>query len=411
MFFNIERGDIISITGGGGKTSLMFFLANLLKNRGKVLIGTTTKIYKPNEENLIFIYPEEIESLSPQDSFIHIYCPQVHDNKIGSASLEEIKKLKEKFDYIILEADGSQGKFLKGWKENEPCIPLIATKNIVVVDITIIGKEKSRENIHRLEKYLEQFPSDSKIINENIILEYLKKAPLERNALQEKFIFFNKIENLENFKKFYEIANRLERENIFFGSIKNKEINKFQVLSAIILGAGFSKRFGENKLEYKMKNGISILENTILSIKNIKFKEKILTGRGKFAKLIAIKNKLYYIENQNAHQGQSQSVILGAKISSGEGLIYFLGDMPFLKENTIYKLIWNYYKKDKISILTDGVKNSPPTIFPSRYKKDILELQGDSGGREIIKKYGCCKVIVDEKEIFDIDTKEDIKKL
>ena len=32
--FNIEKGDIITITGAGGKTSLMFSLAKKLSNLG-----------------------------------------------------------------------------------------------------------------------------------------------------------------------------------------------------------------------------------------------------------------------------------------------------------------------------------------------------------------------------------------
>ena len=45
--FNIKKGDIITVTGGGGKTTLIFKLAEELKNSGKVLITTTTKMFAP----------------------------------------------------------------------------------------------------------------------------------------------------------------------------------------------------------------------------------------------------------------------------------------------------------------------------------------------------------------------------
>lgn len=49
-YFNIIKNDVITITGAGGKTSLLFFLAEKLSEYGKVLVTTTTKIYCPSEE-------------------------------------------------------------------------------------------------------------------------------------------------------------------------------------------------------------------------------------------------------------------------------------------------------------------------------------------------------------------------
>ena len=54
--FNIIKGDIISITGAGGKTSLMFYLANQLKKRGTVLIATTTKILNQRAQKIIVLF-------------------------------------------------------------------------------------------------------------------------------------------------------------------------------------------------------------------------------------------------------------------------------------------------------------------------------------------------------------------
>ena len=43
--FNIEKKNIITITGAGGKTTLMFLLSGELSKFGKVMVTTTTKIY------------------------------------------------------------------------------------------------------------------------------------------------------------------------------------------------------------------------------------------------------------------------------------------------------------------------------------------------------------------------------
>ena len=157
--FNIKKGDILSITGAGGNTSLMFYLANKLKKTGTVLIATTTKIFKPEiKENnsFIFIYPEEIGSLSPQDNFIHIFCSKVENDKICDTSFYDLNRLRDYFDYILIEADGSSNKSLKGWRENEPRIYTLTTKTIAIVDITALNKEKNEHNIHRFELFQNQ---------------------------------------------------------------------------------------------------------------------------------------------------------------------------------------------------------------------------------------------------------------
>lgn len=48
-----ERGEMISLIGAGGKTTTMFRLAQELRDEGrKVLVTTTTKIFKPNKPHV-----------------------------------------------------------------------------------------------------------------------------------------------------------------------------------------------------------------------------------------------------------------------------------------------------------------------------------------------------------------------
>lgn len=48
--FEIKKDSVTAVTGSGGKTSLMLALARELAEEGKVLVTTTTKIYKPLSE-------------------------------------------------------------------------------------------------------------------------------------------------------------------------------------------------------------------------------------------------------------------------------------------------------------------------------------------------------------------------
>lgn len=414
--FNLIKGDIISITGAGGKTSLMFYLANKLKKRGTVLIVTTTKIFKPeNTENnsFIFIYPEEIDSISPQDNFIHIFCSKIQNNKIGSISFEDLDKLKKYFDFILIEADGSANKALKGWKNNEPVIYPNSSKTIAIVDITSLGKEKNEDTIHRFDLFQRQYFNSNKIIEKNDYIDYISSNHLFKGFSNEKILFFNKIESITLFEEFFNIVNSINiTSKIYFGSIFKNEFFIFKNITPIILAAGFSKRFLGDKLTFKLSNGKTILEQTLLNISQIKFKEKIVIGKNSFHDELSYKYGYSYINNPKPEFGQSYSVVLGTLNASLSGYLFIPGDMPFLTKNTLLRLIYEFQKYNQIIVPFINGSKKAPVLFPKRYRNELINLKGDSGGREILKKENFIRYdFRNSKEFFDIDTQNDLKKL
>ena len=54
-----------------------------------------------------------------------------------------------------------------------------------------------------------------------------------------------------------------------------------------------------------------------------------------------------------------------------------------------------------------------PNIFSDRYRIDLLALEGDTGGKRIIRKHAEDTVYVDvpAEELFDIDTMDDLVRL
>ncbi|MGL5349478.1 MAG: selenium cofactor biosynthesis protein YqeC [Cetobacterium sp.] len=412
--FNIKKGDIISITGAGGKTSLMFHLANTLKKNGTVLIATTTKIFKPEiteNNSFIFIYPEEISTLSPQDNFIHIFCPEVVNNKIMSADFEDLNVLRKYFDYILIEADGSANKPLKGWRDNEPNIFPNTTKTIAVVDITALQKEKNETNIHRFELFQKQYFNFNKTIEKNDYIGYINSNIFFNKFSGEQIFFFNKIESLEIFEDFFNIANKISHsQNIYFGSIFKNNFYRFKNITPIVLASGFSKRFSEDKLSYKLKNNKTILEITLENISKIDFKEKLLVGKNNFHLKLSEKFGFKFIENKNPELGQSNSVVLGTLKATLAGYLFIPGDMPFLTKESILKIILEFQKSNQIIVPFINGEKSAPILFPKVYFKDLIALKGDTGGREILKRENFIKCnFKNSTEFFDIDTQNDLK--
>jgi len=95
--FGIKKGDVICIAGAGGKTSLMMHLATELKSAGlNVLITTTTRL-ATNE-------------LADQFYFL----VNINGEKAEAPDISEIEAEIDNYDVILIEADGSAGKPLKG---------------------------------------------------------------------------------------------------------------------------------------------------------------------------------------------------------------------------------------------------------------------------------------------------------
>lgn len=403
--FNIKKGDIVTVVGGGGKTSLIYYLSDILKERYSVGITTTTKIYfeKGKRDLNIDNLPEKIEVGS------YLLYSKIVDGKIVGISDRDIERLKNKFDILLIEGDGSRGKGIKGWKEGEPVISKYTTKVIVVLDIGLIGKS-ILGNIHRESIYRDEYKDKGKRIVYSNFKRYIEKERFFKGYDGEKFLFFNKVENLKRFNYCWNIINELNY-NSYMGSVQNREIYSFKKVVPIFLGAGFSKRFGEDKLRYRYREK-NIMEYTLTSIKGLSFRKSYIIGRENNFKYLEDKGTIIYIENNLAHTGQSSSIVSALKNIESEGYLFILGDMPLLRKEIILKIIWEFQKYgENIISNIKGEKLSPPTIISSKYRDKFLELKGDTGGKTLLRLFPLREVFFKKREYFyDIDNKDDLKK-
>lgn len=415
--FNINKKDIIAITGAGGKTSLIFFLAKKLAQFGKVLITTTTKMYKPSSENYETLKIGDKTYLGKEKNISIIAKSEINE-KITSLTYEEIEKLKDNFDYILIEADGAKEKLLKFWNDTEPCIPNFVTKVIGVINCEIFNQDFNENNIHRFNLVPENLLDFiNKKIDADFLSRYILSADYFKNtpSCAKKFIFFNGIDGenqLDKLDNSLKTINKILKEkdfpNIILGSIKNSEFYPYQKVDAVVMASGFSKRMGFNKLKLEYNN-LSLLENCLKKLSSIPFNEVLVCGREEWIDVLTKKYSFKYLNNLNAHLGQSESIKLGVKNSSGKGITFFTADQPLLSEKTILTLYYNFLKTNLITIPIVNNNRFSPVFFPENKKSELLELEGDTGGKIVIKNTPFINLISfsSEKEFFDIDTEED----
>lgn len=225
--FNIEKKSIITITGAGGKTTLMFLLSFELSKVGKVMVTTTTKIYTPKKSQFEKMYIGSKEIIG-ENKNIFVAGKEKKDKKLIGLDYDEIESLKKDFDYILVEGDGSKEKFLKEWNDTEPCIPNFSTIIIGVVNLDVIELDLIEKNIHRFELFKKRYP---KFINKkadiNFLKEYIKNGKFfGENKIAKKYIFLNSVDGekkAEKEKITKELQEIFKNEDfkIIYGSLKN----------------------------------------------------------------------------------------------------------------------------------------------------------------------------------------------
>ena len=190
-------------------------------------------------------------------------------------------------------------------------------------------------------------------------------------------------------------------------------------VTAIILAAGLGRRMNGDKLHLKL-NKKEIIDTVLSTVASVDFKEKIVVTNDPV--IIAKAKLLNFIPvlNIDAPAGQGTSIIKGVLASdqTASGYLFIMGDQPLLSKDTI-EIILKAFKESPTSIILPmyGEKPGSPALFPSTLKQELLSLDGDFGGKVVMKNHPelVKKVSISSpQELFDVDTKEDyeaIKKI
>ncbi len=400
---------VIAICGAGGKTTLCKKLAEDYRQKGKrVAILTTTHMWHENEIN-------SINSLSEIDHSKIYYFGEVVGDKIASVSDADYKLICDKFDYVVVEADGSKMMPLKIPRIGEPVIPDNVDEIIITMGLSSVGREIGAV-CHRYAEGVVSHVSPNKqydpstIVSEDIIdsiidTYYVKplSAKFKNAKIVIKKIDFAKSDNYSRIKK----------------------------LALVLCASGFSKRFGdENKLFalISTKPLYKVMINKLLSTKDLlidKFSKElsyddvtidigVVTQFDEIIKDFEYVDRIIMIKNHEAEKGLSSSIKVGInRFKDHDAIMFINSDIPKLpvRELTLYLYNSILSNNDISCMYTDGPKN--PAYFEKKYFDEILKIEGDKGPRELLVKYKkiTYKYHIDEKYLYDIDSKGDLENL
>jgi probable selenium-dependent hydroxylase accessory protein YqeC len=156
----MESRELVALVGGGGKTSLLFALAEEL-HRGKkrVVTSTTTKVrHGEAHRSPCIVFTGSVPSWKDKlseglQNHGHVFLARgpVDSGKVDGISPSLVNEMYQDggIDYIIIEADGSSGRPVKVPADHEPVIPSSATKVVAMLGLEALGKKMGPEVVFR----------------------------------------------------------------------------------------------------------------------------------------------------------------------------------------------------------------------------------------------------------------------
>ncbi len=213
-FLAVKDNDVISFSGAGGKTTTIMALAEELKckNKSKILITTTTKMYLTKNT----ITDESIDSINKaweKDSIV--IAGKNLGEKMGSFAddfLEEIVKIS---NVALIEADGAKRKPFKMPKRNEPVYISQSNKIVYVVGLDAVNmclKDLCRSEL--LQGILNKGENDKLSIDDVIKVILSSKGALKDVEGRDFYLILNKADDENRKAVALEIIRKLFDKNM-----------------------------------------------------------------------------------------------------------------------------------------------------------------------------------------------------
>ena len=431
-----DRYPVLSVVGGGGKTSLIFRIMEELTAVGKkVLITTTTHMaYEPDRT-----FAEDGDMISIKqnlEEYGYTIAASLdrEKHKIGALSEEKLKEIKVLADVMLIEADGAKRYPLKVPASWEPVIWGQTDLVIAVAGMDAAGKP-IQEVCHRPENVADFLgkEAEEKVTEEDIVRVVLSTEALKKCVYGREYrVLLNKADIPGKSQVAESIADRLEEQGIHaaWGSLREKEYHicgkseterkraaqmpsKRVKLALIMLAAGNSRRFGSNKLMYEV-DGVPMYQRTLRLLQKaaerIPDSRIVVVTQPQYSEIIDVVKETgaEVLFNPKPERGIASSMQIGLEIAKdADACLFTVSDQPWLTAETIIALYDAFQSENKgMACTIRGEKTGNPCIFSKKYYRKLMEITGDKGGKQIIKRYPedvTYLKISDEREQQDVD--------
>jgi molybdenum cofactor cytidylyltransferase len=418
----------IAFVGAGGKTTGMFQLARELA--APVIVTATSHLgawqTELADQHFIAENPATLEELEHRLKGVILITGGLHGDKTTPVNDSVMHRL-EQFcgDHaipLLIEADGSKRKPIKAWAEHEPPIPAFVKQVVQVVGMSVIGKPLSDEFVHRPELFSRLCGRKiGDIITAADVLHVLahRDGGLRNIPVTaRKFVLLNQADTaeLQSSARGFVPALLASYDSVIISSLKEKQIFAVhEPVAGIVLAAGESTRYGQPKqlLDWRGQPFVRAVATTALEAGL----SPVIIVTGAHAEQIeeAVQDlDVILVHNSEWKSGQASSIRAGIKAVKDVGsAIFLLTDQPQVTTSILRALI-EKHAEGLHSIVAPLVldQRANPVLFDRTTFKDLLSIEGDTGGRAIFHKHRVDYLPWhDDRLLLDVDTPEMYQRL
>ncbi|MDR2393565.1 MAG: nucleotidyltransferase family protein [Treponema sp.] len=185
-------------------------------------------------------------------------------------------------------------------------------------------------------------------------------------------------------------------------------------VDAILLAAGFSKRFGPtNKLLVPFR-GKPLARHTLDLVSGLgSFRRIFFVAAATEVQALAAGLPVRVIQNDHPEQGQRESIRLGVSASHGRYYLFFPCDQPLLEVDTVRSVLDLRRPGCIVQPAFKGVPGTP-ALFSAAFREELLALGPGEHPRDIKRRHPeavITAVLEEGSSLRDIDDPSMLKRL
>lgn len=210
----VEKG-VTALIGGGGKTTLMYTLAEELHRRGTVIVTTSTHIQRPAQYPVLTAADAATVAAALAEHGAVCVAGETAEGKLCAPPLS-FDALAALADFVLVEADGAKRLPLKAHAPHEPVIPANTRRIIYVVGADGFGRP-IRQVCHRPERYAALCGA----AEDDIVTPALEAKVLHAEGYDTGWVYINKVETPKDWRNAEALAALLPGK-VVAGSLRER---------------------------------------------------------------------------------------------------------------------------------------------------------------------------------------------
>ena len=188
-----------------------------------------------------------------------------------------------------------------------------------------------------------------------------------------------------------------------------------RAVAGIVLAAGASSRMGRPKMLLALGGG-TLLHSVTRALLDGGL-GRVVVVLGHQADLIRREaglpedERLEVVVNEGWPSGMASSLRRGLEAcADAEAALVALGDQPGVTAERVRRIVSAWRPGVSLVLPVHGGRAGHPVLFGKRLWPELQDLEGDVGGREVVRRHLAEAVQVPAEPLADLDTEEDLRR-